>query len=82
MSVDQVPKIARGRSVRARLRRSALNSGHRCFPILVGIQGPWSLNVDVKKVWFETDAKINDGALKSSVNLDPWVVSLGVSRKF
>jgi len=48
----------------------------------VGIQGPWSLNLDVKKVWFETDAKINDGALKSSVNLDPWVLSLGVSRKF
>jgi len=48
----------------------------------VGIQGPWSLNLDVKKVWFETDAKINDGALKSSVDLDPWVVSLGVSRKF
>lgn len=48
----------------------------------VGIQGPWSLNVDVKKVWFETDAKINNGALTSSVNLDPWVGSLGVSRKF
>lgn len=48
----------------------------------VGIQEPWSLNLDVKKVWFETDAKINDGALKSSVNLDPWVLSLGVSRKF
>ncbi len=48
----------------------------------VGIQKSWSLNVDVKKVWFETDAKINDGALKSKVNLDPWVVSLGVSREF
>lgn len=48
----------------------------------VGIQGPWSLNLDVKKVWFGTDAKINDGALKSSVDLDPWVASVGVSRKF
>ena len=48
----------------------------------VGIQGPWSLNVDVKKVWFNTDASINGGALTSDVNLDPWVVSLGVSRKF
>lgn len=48
----------------------------------IGIQGPWSLNVDVKKVWFNTDAKINDGALKSDVDLDPWVVSIGVGRKF
>lgn len=48
----------------------------------IGIQGPWSLNVDVKKVWFNTDANINDGALKSDVDLDPWVVSIGVGRKF
>lgn len=48
----------------------------------IGIQGPWSLNVDVKKVWFNTDAEINGGALESDVNLDPWVVSVGVSRKF
>jgi len=48
----------------------------------IGIQGPWSLNLDVKKVWFNTDASINDGALKSSVDLDPWVASVGVSRKF
>lgn len=48
----------------------------------IGIQGPWSLNLDVKKVWFNTDANINDGALKSEVDLDPWVVSVGVGRKF
>lgn len=48
----------------------------------VGIQGPWSLNLDVKKIWFNTDASINNGALKSSVDLDPWVVSVGVSRRF
>ena len=48
----------------------------------IGIQGPWSLNVDVKKVWFNTDANINDGALKSDVDLDPGVGSVGVGRKF
>ena len=48
----------------------------------VGLQGPWSLNLDVKKVWFNTDADINDGALKSDVDLDPWVLSLGVARTF
>jgi len=48
----------------------------------IGLTGPWSLNVDVKKVWFNTDASINAGALKSDVDLDPWVVSIGVGRKF
>lgn len=48
----------------------------------IGIQGPWSLNVDVKKVWFNTDANINGGALKSDVDLDPWVVSIGIGRTF
>ena len=48
----------------------------------VALHGPWSLNGDVKKVFFKTDAKINNGALKADVDLDPWVVSLGVGRKF
>ena len=48
----------------------------------LGLKGPWSLNVDVKKVWFKTDADINDGAMNSDVHLDPWVVSVGVGRKF
>jgi outer membrane protein len=48
----------------------------------VGLHGPWSLNFDVKKVWFNTDATINAGALKSDVDLDPWVVSVGIGRKF
>lgn len=48
----------------------------------IGLTGPWSLNLDVKKVWVSTDASINAGALKSNVDLDPWVVSIGVARKF
>ncbi|HEY0599116.1 OmpW/AlkL family protein [Brevundimonas sp.] len=48
----------------------------------VALTGPWTLNLDVKKVWFDTEASINGGALKSDVALDPWVVSLGVGRKF
>lgn len=48
----------------------------------IGLQGPWSLNVDVKKIWFDTEAQVNGGALNSDVGLDPWVVSLGVSRRF
>lgn len=48
----------------------------------VAVSGPWTVNLDVKKVWFNTDASINAGTLKSDVNLDPWVISLGVGRKF
>ncbi|MDP3404177.1 MAG: OmpW family outer membrane protein [Brevundimonas sp.] len=48
----------------------------------VAVSGPWTVNLDVKKVWFNTDASINSGALRSDVNLDPWVVSVGVGRKF
>ena len=48
----------------------------------VALTGPWTLNLDVKKVWFDTEATVNGGALKSDVALDPWVVSLGVGRKF
>ncbi len=48
----------------------------------IAIKGDWSANVDVKKVFFETDADINNGALKSSVTLDPWVISAGITRRF
>jgi outer membrane protein len=48
----------------------------------VALSGKFSANIDVKKVFFETDASINNGALKSSVTLDPWVVSAGIGYKF
>lgn len=48
----------------------------------IALKGPWTLNVDVKKVFFETDAKVNGGALYSHVHLDPIVASVGIGRKF
>lgn len=41
-----------------------------------------SLNVDVKKIFFRTDADINGGALHSRARLDPWVFSAGVGYRF
>ncbi|MGA0604047.1 OmpW/AlkL family protein [Caulobacter sp. KR2-114] len=41
-----------------------------------------NVNVDVKKVFFRTDADINGGAFKSHVHLDPWVISAGLGVKF
>lgn len=48
----------------------------------IAVKDRWSVNLDVKKVYFQTRASINGGALTSKVNLDPWVVSVGVGYKF
>ena len=48
----------------------------------VAVKGPWVVNADVKKVFFSTKASVNGGALVSNVRLDPWVISLGLGRKF
>jgi outer membrane protein len=48
----------------------------------IALKGPWALNIDVKKVFYKTDANINNGALKSRVKLDPAVVSVGLGYRF
>jgi outer membrane protein len=48
----------------------------------VPLQDDWTFNADVKKVFVKTDASINGGALKGSVKLDPWVLSVGVGHRF
>lgn len=56
------------------------------WAVQAGVDAPinerWSLNADVKKVFVKSDASINGGALKSEVQLDPWVVSVGLGRRF
>ncbi len=42
----------------------------------------WGLNIDVKKVYVDVDASINNGAITGEVELDPWVVGAGVSYRF
>jgi len=42
----------------------------------------WGLNVDVKKLWLDLDASVNNGAITGEVNLDPWIVGVGVSYRF
>ena len=48
----------------------------------VAVTGPWSVNVDVKKILFKTTATDAKNGLKTTVHLDPWVVSAGVGYKF
>jgi len=54
------------------------------------LQDKWLINVDVKKIWFDTDVKLNTLGLLGpagykkidSLDVDPWVVSVGFGKKF
>ena len=48
----------------------------------VAIHGNWSLNADAKKIFFNTDVNINNGAIAADVDLDPWIFGLGVGYRF
>lgn len=42
----------------------------------------WTVNLDVKKVFFETDAVDRTNGVRTKVTLDPWVASAGVGYRF
>jgi outer membrane protein len=42
----------------------------------------WLVNVDVKKIWLSTDVSVNNGAVTGEVDIDPWVVGVGVGYRF
>jgi outer membrane protein len=43
----------------------------------------WSINLDIKKVWLETDVSVNGGAITASdVEINPWIISVGVGYRF
>jgi outer membrane protein len=48
--------------------------------------GPWSLNLDVKKIFLKTEATVNlnpaTGLRVDDVKLDPWVVGGGIGYRF
>lgn len=51
----------------------------------INLADKWLVNFDVKKIYFDTDVKLNlDGSYKKIDNLDvdPWVVSVGFGKKF
>ena len=48
----------------------------------IAIKGPYVANIDVKKVFVTSDASVDGGVLKSKVDLNPWVFSIGLGRKF
>lgn len=42
----------------------------------------WYANIDVKKVYIDTTAKFNGGAIKADVDIDPVLVGVGVGYRF
>jgi len=55
----------------------------------VNLKDRWLVNFDVKKVWFNTDVKLNAPILGKtgyqkidSLDIDPWVISVGFGKKF
>ena len=48
----------------------------------VGFNERWAVNFDIKKVFLETDAKLNNGAILADLAIDPWVFGLGLAYRF
>ncbi len=46
------------------------------------LSGPWYLNVDVKKIWIETDVKTSAGAFVTNLKINPVLVGVGVGYRF
>lgn len=42
----------------------------------------WLLNLDVKKLWLNTDVSINGGAITADVDINPWIFGFGVGYRF
>lgn len=42
----------------------------------------WAINLDAKKVFFETDAVDRTKGVKSKVTMNPWVLSAGIGYRF
>jgi len=57
----------------------ALNAGFD-----VPINDTWFFNADVKKLFLDTDVVVDAGGLAvvSDVTIDPWIVGVGVGRRF
>ncbi|MEQ8267710.1 MAG: OmpW family protein [Parvibaculum sp.] len=42
----------------------------------------WYANVDVKKIFLSTDVSMNGGAITADVDIDPWIVGVGIGYRF
>lgn len=42
----------------------------------------WGVNLDVKKIFVNVDATLNQGGIRAGVDVDPWVIGAGMSYRF
>lgn len=48
----------------------------------IQINDGWMLNLDLKKVWLNTDVSLNGGAITADVDIDPWIFGIGFGTRF
>ncbi len=48
----------------------------------VPIEENWYFNVDVKKIWIDTQATFRPSGVTADVDIDPWLVGVGIGYKF
>lgn len=48
----------------------------------IALGGRWYANVDVKQLFLNTKVKVNGGAVRADVDLNPTIVGLGIGYKF
>lgn len=46
------------------------------------IRNGWYLNFDVKKTWLDADAKWKGTNIRADVDIDPWIMTMGVGYRF
>jgi len=47
-----------------------------------GINDNWAFNMDVKKIYMQSDVEINGGGVTADVDLNPWVFGAGFAYRF
>ena len=50
----------------------------------VNLKDGWLINADVKYIWMDTDVKLKTGGWTKidSLDINPWVIGIGVGKKF
>ncbi len=48
----------------------------------IDISKKWFINIDVKKIFLQTDVTVNAATKLNGVKVDPWIIGLGIGTKF
>lgn len=48
----------------------------------IGLNDNWALNADIKKIFLDTEATINGGAVTANVDIDPMIFGFGLAYRF